>query len=217
VTALALDHVVVAAASLAQGDAWCEATFGFVPTAGGQHALFGTHNRVFRIDAPAFPQAYFEIIAIDPAAPTPGRPRWFGLDDAGLQAALHRDGPQLIHWVARCDDLPAARAAFGADDPGEPLAAERSTPAGLLRWTITVRPDGRRLFGGALPTLIGWRGPHPVDALPASGLRLEALALGALPPAVVTALPAGVSGGGRCALQARIATPRGPVALRSAG
>jgi len=45
VTVLALDHIVVAAATLAQGEAWCETTFGFVPTAGGKHPLFGTHNR----------------------------------------------------------------------------------------------------------------------------------------------------------------------------
>jgi hypothetical protein len=217
VTALALDHVVVAAASLAQGDAWCASTFGFVPTAGGRHALFGTHNRVFRIDTPAFPQAYFEIIAIDPDAPPPGRPRWFGLDDPALQAGLASDGPRLVHWVARCGDLAAARAAFGADDPGEPLAAERVTPAGLLRWTITVRPDGQPLFGGALPTLIAWSGPHPADALAPSGLRLSALALGPLPQAVSDALPAGVTTGSGVPLALSLVTPRGPVSLRSAG
>ena len=215
-SALRLDHVVDAAASRAEGDAWCAATFGFVPTAGGQHVLFGTHNRVFRIDTPEFPLAYFEIIAIDPDAPAPGRPRWFGLDAPELQARLRRDGPQLVHWVARCDDLAAARAAFGADDPGEPLAAERMTPAGLLRWTITVRPDGRRLHGGALPTLIAWNGPHAAAALPPSGVRLESLVLGELPPAVAALLPRGVGAGGGVPLAARLATPRGPVVLTGA-
>lgn len=214
---LALDHVVVAAATLADGDAWCAATFGFVPTAGGRHALFGTHNRVFRIDTPLFPKAYFEIIAIDPDAPAPGRPRWFGIDAPELQAALRRDGPRLLHWAARCDDLAAARAAFGDDDPGEPLAAERMTPAGLLRWTITVRPDGRLLHGGALPTLIAWDGPHPAEALPATDVRLEAVELGPLPPAVAGRLPPGVRCGDDLAtrpLALRLASPRGTQSLR---
>lgn len=214
---LALDHVVVAAATLAQGEAWCEARFGFVPAAGGKHPLFGTHNRVFRIDGPVFPRAYFEIIAIDPEAPAPGRPRWFGLDEPALQARLQREGPQLIHWVARCDDLDAARAACGTDDPGEPLSAERMTPAGLLRWTITVRPDGRTLHGGALPTLIAWGGPHPVDALPATPLALQSVRLGALPAAVAAALPSGVSADGPVALEVQLATAHGLVVLRGGG
>ena len=80
-----LDHLVVAAASLEQGAAWCEATLGVVPGPGGVHATMGTHNRLLRIATEAFPDAYLEIIAIDPAAPAPGRPRWFGLDDPVLQ------------------------------------------------------------------------------------------------------------------------------------
>jgi len=67
----AVDHLVVAAATLAQGVAWCEATLGFTPTAGGQHPLMSTHNRVFNIATTEYPLAYFEIIAIDPDAPPP--------------------------------------------------------------------------------------------------------------------------------------------------
>ena len=79
---------------------------------------------------------------------------------------LQREGPQPIHWVARVDDIEAARAAWLAQgiDPGPVLTASRETPRGLLQWRITVRDDGQRLFGGALPTLIHWGDAHPADA-----------------------------------------------------
>jgi len=86
-----LDHLVVAAATLAEGVQWCEALLGVTPGPGGQHPLMGTHNRLFDISSEAFPQAFFEIIAIDPAAPPPGRARWFGLDTLDL-----RGGPRLL-------------------------------------------------------------------------------------------------------------------------
>ena len=68
-----IDHLVIGAASLAQGTAWCEATFGVVPGPGGVHPLMGTHNRLLSIGTEAFPNAYLEIIAIDPEAAPPGR------------------------------------------------------------------------------------------------------------------------------------------------
>jgi Glyoxalase-like domain len=99
VTTLALDHLVVAAGTLAEGVACCEQTLGIRPEAGGQHALMGTHNPVFGIASAEFPRAYFEIIAIDPEMPAPGHARWYELDDAALQSALEH-GPRLVHWIA---------------------------------------------------------------------------------------------------------------------
>jgi hypothetical protein len=175
-----LDHLVVAAASLAEGVAWCEATLGVTPGPCGAHALFGTHNRLLRSDA--HPQAYLEIIAIDPAA-TPTRPpplrRWFDLDDPALRRRLADEGPQLIHWVASVPDIDAACARLSAlgIERGPVIEASRPTPQGLLRWRITVRDDGQRLFGGALPTLIQWGDTHPAAAMAAAGLSLQALRL----------------------------------------
>ena len=100
----ALDHLVVVAATLDEGVAWCERTLGITPGPGGQHPLMGTHNRLFSITSPDFPLAYFEIIAIDPAAPDPGRRRWFDMDDAALQERVRREGPQLV-----ADVSPSAR------------------------------------------------------------------------------------------------------------
>jgi Glyoxalase-like domain len=91
---LALDHLVIAARTLDAGVAWCEATLGMRPDAGGRHAFMGTHDRVFSIATAMFPRSYIEIVAIDPeadAAAEPGarrRARWFDLDDPALQRAI---------------------------------------------------------------------------------------------------------------------------------
>jgi len=177
-----IDHLVVAAATLAEGVAWCEATLGVTPGPGGAHALFGTHNRLLRMHSTAHPRAYLEIIALDPAA-TPTRPpplrRWFDLDDPALRQRLTQEGPQLIHWVASVPDIAAAGDRLRAlgIERGPVIEASRPTAQGLLRWRITVRDDGQRLFGGALPTLIQWGDTHPADGMVASGLTLEALHL----------------------------------------
>ena len=42
-----VDHLVIAASTLNEGVAWCEKTLGITPGAGGEHPLFGTHNRLF--------------------------------------------------------------------------------------------------------------------------------------------------------------------------
>ncbi len=213
-----VDHLVVAAASLAQGADWCERVLGATPAAGGKHVAMGTHNRLLAIGSAAFPQAYLEIIALDPAAPTPARPRWFGLDDAALQARL-RERPRLLHVVARGTHLEATLAALRALglDAGLPVAAERASAHGVLRWRIAGRGDGALLCGGALPTLIEWQGMHPADHLPASGVTLRALTLGGLSAPVAAALalqgvPCAADG---AALQAEFDTPRGVVRLSS--
>jgi hypothetical protein len=177
-----LDHLVIAAATLAEGVAWCEATLGIAPGPGGEHALFGTHNRLLKLQAPGAPNAYLEIIAVNPGAtPTRGAPfkRWFDLDDPALQDRLRQQGPQPIHWVASVPDLNAALTAWQAlgIERGAALTASRPTPAGLLQWQIAVRDDGQRLLGGCLPTLIQWGAVHPAQSMPESGLALRSLRL----------------------------------------
>ncbi len=178
-----IDHLVVAARTLDEGVAWCEATLGVTPGPGGEHPLFGTHNRLLRlaVDSGA-PDAYLEVIAIQPDV-LPQRPRgqrrWFDLDDPALQHRLQRHGPQLVHWVARVPDIDAATAALGAIglQRGPVVSASRQTAQGLLQWRISVRDDGQRLFNGALPTLIEWTGEHPTRHMPASGVSLRRLQL----------------------------------------
>jgi hypothetical protein len=58
----------------------------------------GTHNRVMGL----YGGLYLEVIAIDPSAAAPDRPRWFGLDGDLMRQRL-RDGPFLAHWAARVE------------------------------------------------------------------------------------------------------------------
>ena len=198
-----VDHLVVAAASLDDGVQWCETTLGITPGPGGRHALMGTHNRLFKIASPDHPRAYFEIMAINPDAPAPGRRRWFDMDDDALRERISRLGPQLAHFVASVSDIDAAVAALKTlgIDRGKVLSASRSTPAGLLQWQITVRDDGQRLFDGCLPTLIQWSGAHPTRAMPDSGIALQTLQL-SHPQAAVLAAACRAIGLGSVSVQA---------------
>jgi hypothetical protein len=217
-----IDHLVVAAASLEEGVAWCERHLGITPAPGGEHPLMCTHNRLLALGG----GAYLEIIALQPGA-TPtratGHRRWFDLDDAELQACLHAQGPQLIHWVARVPDVDAACAALRALGlrRGPVIEASRPTAQGPLRWRITVRNDGQRLLDGALPTLIEWGDRHPCEHLPDQGLRLRHLRLRhSQAPLLRAALAAlGLTGvavdQGLPALQADLQGPTGPITLRS--
>ena len=230
-----IDHLVIAAHTLEQGVAWCEATLGITPAPGGEHKLFGTHNRLFKIATPANPLAYCEIIAINPqAVPTVAAPakRWFDMDDAQLKAAVAIE-PRLVHMVASTDDVQAARAALTAIniDRGRALEASRHSRRGVLHWKITVREDGQRLFNGVLPTLIQWGQAgaveplrlHPRNSLPRSGVTLQSLEVIHPSADVLQAAYAaiGLQGitvqKGPANLTAHLKTPKGAIKLESLG
>ena len=223
-----VDHLVVFAADLAGGVDWCQRTLGISPTAGGEHPLMGTHNRIFNISSPRHPRAYLEIIAINSGATSAlpaGARRWFDMDDATLQQQVAQHGPQLIHWVAWVPDVAASHAALTAlsIERGTIITASRSTPNGLLQWQITVREDGLRLMDGCLPTLIQWGATHPCSSLPASGVQLQQLTLQhpqaatlrAACEAIGLASHVTLTAGDAPQLTAQLTTPRGPVTLSS--
>ena len=220
-----VDHLVVLAESLADGVRWCEATLGITPGPGGSHPLMGTHNRLFDISSDSFPGCFCEIIAIDPnAAPTRvDGMRWFDMDDRHLSEQIHEHGPQLIHLVARVPDLAhAVQTLTGLNiDGGERLRVSRETPRGLLQWQITVRADGRRMFHGALPTLIQWGDHHPVNTMAASAVQLLAFEVQHGDPVHLNEAYAALglgqlrAQGGEPRLLARLQTPLGVVELSS--
>ena len=223
-----VDHLVVFAADLAGGMDWCQRTLGISPTAGGEHPLMGTHNRIFNISSPRHPRAYLEIIAINSGATSAlpaGARRWFDMDDATLQQQVAQHGPRLIHWVASVPEVAASHAALAAQgiERGATITASRPTPNGLLQWQITVREDGLRLMDGCLPTLIQWGATHPCDSLPASGVQLQQLTLQhpqaatlrAACEAIGVASHVAITAGDAPQLTAQLTTPRGPVTLSS--
>ena len=230
-----IDHLVIVAQTLEQGVLWGETTLGITPGPGGEHAQYGTHNRLAKIATPAHPLAYLEIIAIDPGAKKPmvaGAKRWFDMDDAALQAAVAVE-PRLVHFVAQTDDIQAGRSALKTlgIDRGPALQTSRHSRKGVLHWQITVRDDGQRLFDGALPSLIQWGKPdaadplrlHPRNSLPRSGVTLQSISV-THPSAdkLQAAYEAiGLTGitleTGPANLSVTLHTPKGPVTLQSHG
>ena len=230
-----IDHLVVAARSLEEGTAWCEATLGITPQAGGEHEQYGTHNRLFNIVTPRYPTAYFEIIAINPVASAQKRPenkRWFDLDDDGLQASIAQQ-PSLIHFVVNTTDIQVASNTWKAQglDIGPVVHAQRQTEKGPLRWQITVRNDGQRLFDGTLPTLIQWGEPdatepmrmHPSTSLPRSGVGLLNVMVSHTATDILTSAYKAVHLNdiemisGEANISVHLQTPKGLVVLQSRG
>lgn len=158
---LRFDHLAISAETLAEGIGWVESALGVRLVGGGKHAAMSTHNKLLGLG-----DLYLEVITIDPDAPPPGRPRWFGLD--------HFKGPaRITNWVAESDELAAdlSRAPRGS---GVPMALSR----GDYRWRMAVPTDGLLPFDGCFPALIQWDGPHPAAALPDVGIRLTRLEIG---------------------------------------
>ena len=207
-----LDHLVVAAATLADGIDYVAAATGAMPAIGGRHVAMGTHNALLRLSD----STYVEIIAVDPDAPKPARPRWFDLDQVALQGEL-AERPQLVCWVARTDDIEAAATASPM-----PLSAVHSMQRGDFRWRITVPDDGSRPGRGLLPTLIQWDVPtHPATQLPRSGVTLAQLAATHPEPEPLREALAALGLGGTIAITydrdlriaAMLRTLRGPVTI----
>jgi hypothetical protein len=203
----AIDHITITAPSLEAGAALVLERLGVAPQRGGQHPRMGTHNLLLRLGEAMF----LEVIAIDPAAVAPPRPRWFALDELAPDAE-----PRLSCWVARTADIRATAA--GAC---EPLGSVEPMSRGTLNWHITIPADGRPPLGGVGPALIEWQTQtHPAAGLQDQSCELELFELLHPEPPRVEALLASlgflsaavrvsVLKADQPALRALIRTPRG--------
>jgi hypothetical protein len=196
---LRLDHLAIAAERLEDGVAAVEARLGVPMAGGGQHAAMGTHNRLLSLG-----DLYLEVIAVDPGAPAPARPRWFDLDQfAGA--------PRLTTWIVATDAMGPALTG-GPAGWGQPMQLAR----GDYRWQMAVPADGRLPFDGLCPALIQWQGAlHPAPVLPDHGLRLASLRIShpeatALEAALRLDDPRVTFATGPAGLSAVIDTPQGP-------
>lgn len=156
--AMIFDHFAIAGADLATAAHYAETRLGQPLPAGGQHARFGTHNRLIGCRD----GLYIEAIAIDPAAPPPPDPRWFDLD-------RFSGPPRIGNWICRVADLDAALAQFGPA-AGRPVEVAR----GNLRWRMAVPENGILPFDNCFPALIEWIGhDHPTHHLPIMDAALK--------------------------------------------
>jgi hypothetical protein len=209
-----LDHLVVAATTLADGIDYIASVTGVAPRPGGKHEAMGTHDALLKLGE----RVYLEIIAIDPDGKKPARRRWFDLDNIALQAEL-MEQPRLVHWVARTDDIDRAAAMCPT-----PLGAVHAMARSDYRWRLTIPDDGSLPAKGIVPTLIQWDVPvHPADTLPQSNVAIAQLAATHPDPATVRAALSALKLQDRIAvtydreirLAAMLRTPRGLVTLSS--
>lgn len=207
-----LDHIVIGAASLAEGVRFVRERLGVDIPAGGKHTLMSTHNHLMRLGKSAF----LEVISIDPDAPAPSRRRWFDLDDPAMRARL-AEGPRIITWVVRVPDVSAASQA-ATFRLGAVTAASRDA----LSWRLTIPEDGRIPGDGVLPHVIQWDGgARPWERMADTGCALNAFVITHPCPTGITAglrsigaegIPGIVVEQGTApALAARIVAPSGEV------
>ena len=79
------DHFAIATDDLEQTGQNLQKILQYPLSTGGEHKMFGTHNRLFRLS-----DVYLEVIAINPNAVPFQQPRWFDLDNfAASRASLH--------------------------------------------------------------------------------------------------------------------------------
>jgi hypothetical protein len=174
---LILDHITIIAPSLADGVEHVRACLSIDVPFGTTHPEMGTHNHRLRLSE----AVYLEIIAVDPSASRPLRPRWFGLDDTDAVRRQWQDGERLRAWVARTDDLDTVLAAHGHLLGGKMRIG--------LKSQFSIQPDGRLPIGGILPSVIDRAGNHPSSTtMPDLGAQLHEFVLEHPSPAEIMAL-----------------------------
>ena len=174
---LQFDHITLIAPSLDVGVEHVRASLGIDIGHQAVHADMGTHNRRLRLSE----RTYLEVIAVDPGAPRPRDPRWFGLDRAETVRSDWADGMRLKAWVARTDDIDAVLAAHGRW-----FGAKRWLEGAFF---FSMLHDGALPMGGALPSVIdrGGRAP-PSMRMDDQGVRLQQFTLEHPFPAEIMAL-----------------------------
>jgi catechol 2,3-dioxygenase-like lactoylglutathione lyase family enzyme len=164
---LAIDHVQVAVADLEAAARRYERDLGLTALPGGRHPGRGTANMIVPLG-----DSYLELISVvdvEEARRHPTAMRVAGAVESGRSFAV---------WVARTDDLDAARAWLGQagyDLPPVAVGARRRPDGSELSWRMQELAPGGAF--SPLPFLIEWRVPadqHP-GAAPA---RHRAGALG---------------------------------------
>jgi len=158
-----IDHIVISAASLADGVQFVKDKLGVEIPKGGEHPQMGTHNHLMQLGNDTF----LEVITINPEAEPPTSPRWFGLDDEAVRASVAK--PRLLTWAVNTTDLKSMHS-------NTPFDLGKVTPLsrGDLNWLITVPDDGRLLSAGLIPYVLEWQTDvHPSINMKDLGCQLK--------------------------------------------
>lgn len=206
---LQLDHITVVAPDLAEGVAHVRACLDLDVPFGQRHGYMGTHNHLLQLGG----AVYLEIVALDPDAAHPGRPRWFGLDDRNDVRQAWDDGRRLRGWVSRVDGIDAVltgrQAIFGRKVALPPVESS---------FDFAIPDDGSLPLDGAMPSLIDRRGkPRAMTGMADLGARLRSLVLAHPEPDRIAKLydelaidrPPEIVTGAEVRYLARIETPTG--------
>ena len=157
-----LDHITITAPTLEAGARLVCKSLGVNPQKGGEHPKMGTHNLFLRLGDAMF----LEVIAINPEAIAPERPRWFALDEINAETPA-----KLMTWVVRTNNIQKT-ITLCPDSIGEVVSMSR----GNTNWLISIPKDGSLPEQGAAPGLIQWQvEKHPAESLINHGLTLEKL------------------------------------------
>jgi len=206
---LKLDHLTVIAPTLAEGVSHVRTCLDLDVPFGQRHSYMGTYNHLLQLGN----TVYLEIVAFDPQADGPGRPRWFGLDDQKNVRTDWDEGRRFRGWVARTDAidvvLTGREGIFGAK-----VALPMVDPS----FDFAIPDDGSLPLDGAVPSIIDRRGkPRSMATIADLGARLRSFTLEHPDPSAVSALyrdldidrPPIIVHGIALRYRAQIETPRG--------
>jgi hypothetical protein len=156
-TEIKFDHFAIATENLEQTVTNLEKKFKYPFSPGGEHKVFGTHNRLFRLG-----DVYLEVIAMNPFATASQQPRWFDLDNFNGKS-------RIITWIASTENILELLPNIW-NNPGVIKKLSRDK----LEWDFTVPKSGIMPMGGAAPALINWGNTrHPALSMVDHGCRLE--------------------------------------------
>ena len=157
-----IDHITITAPSLELGAELVERVLGVTPQKGGEHPRMGTHNLFVRLGDSVF----LEIIACNPNAEKPKRPRWFALDNLNSDSLA-----KLRTWVVRTENIKNT-----VEKSSEYLGDIEPMSRGDTTWLITIPKDGSIPLAGGAPPLIEWHvDGHPAIKMTDFGLSLTKL------------------------------------------
>ena len=204
-TEIKFDHFAIATDDLEQTVQNLEKILQYPLSTGGEHEMFGTHNRLFRLS-----DVYLEVIAINPNATPFQQPRWFDLDNFCGK-------PRIITWIVNTNDILALLPNIW-ENPGEIKKLSRDS----FKWDFTVPKKGKMPMDGAAPALINWGSTkHPTLSMTDHSCRLERFVVNTpFAEGLVTILKKILSDqrievnfSQRLSFEAHISTPKGKVVL----